>query len=60
MKVFIAGLVMFFGSLWGGAYFMHLAGNEWWSLPTLMTSVIIGVMGFVAMVVSVEVVRGQG
>lgn len=58
MKIFIAGLVMFFGSLWLGAYLTHLAGNEWWGFPAFMTAVICAVVGIVLMAASVELDRG--
>ena len=58
MKLFISGAVMFFGAIWLGPYLVHLAGGAWWNLPVVLTSIIVGAVGFSVMVGCVDVVRG--
>lgn len=45
-KVFLLGVGLVFGALWGGAYYLHVIGKEHWTVvPTLVTLVLIGVLG---------------
>jgi len=55
MKKFIIGLMMFFGSMWGGAYLVcySLDKNSWIYFPSFMTAVLIAGGGLILAIIAI-------
>jgi len=51
MKLLIIGLIMGFGSLWGGSYFHKYFKKSWADEPYVITCIIIGIAGFITILV---------
>lgn len=47
----LAGFALLMAAVWGGGYLLHDTRGFWWEFPVLMTSLLTGVTGVVAMAV---------